>query len=92
LRTNPDRYLGIDGSDFRRAYYYYRIMQRNLAYLENHFKIFGAKYYARVLRGQDKNSDLFVDPQELISIPYKIENVPLTDHESLFNSFLVYLK
>src|SRR4051794_33615290 len=40
LKTNPDHYLGIDGSDNARAYFYYRALQRNFSYLHEHFRMF----------------------------------------------------
>jgi hypothetical protein len=92
LKHNPGEYLGIDGSDFRRAYLYYRTLQRNYNYLTDHFKLYGLKYYARVLRGRDKNDFLEIDPDELVNISSLIENKPLTNHKSLFNYFIFYLK
>lgn len=92
LQSNPEVYLGVDGSDFRRAYFYYRTLQRNYQYLTNFFSLYGIKYYARVLRGKDKNDILQVDPEELANMPYVIENKPLTNHKSLYNYFIFYLK
>jgi hypothetical protein len=92
LKANPDAFLGVDGSDFRRAYFYFRIIQRNYNYLHKYFKLFGVKYYIRVLRGKDKNDVLQIDPEELTYMPYSIEYKPLTKHTSLFNYFIFYLK
>ncbi len=91
LRSNPGVYIGIDGSDFRRAYLYFRIIQRNYDYLMEYFFMYGIKYWARVLRGGNKNEPMSVDTNELANIPYKIENQPLNNHKSLFNYFLFYL-
>ncbi len=91
LRENPEMYLEIDGSDFRRAYLYFRILQRNYDYLNEYFRLLGVKYYARVLRGKDKNDDLSIDPDELTSIPSHIDKGPLVNHKSLFNYFLFCL-
>lgn len=33
LQANKEAYVGIDGSDFRRAYLYYRALIRNYDYL-----------------------------------------------------------
>ncbi len=92
LQSNKGNYLDFDGSDFRRAYLYYRTIQRNFNYLSNIFKLVGIKYYARVIRGKDKNDLMTVDESELTFIPYLIENHPLTNHKSLFNYFTFYLK
>jgi hypothetical protein len=91
LRANPDLYIGIDGSDFRRAYLYFRTLQRNYHYLKQYFHIFGMKYYVRILRGQDKHDQMPIDPEELTSVPFVINNEPLTNHKSLYNYFIFYL-
>ncbi|SFD90940.1 hypothetical protein SAMN05518672_103806 [Chitinophaga sp. CF118] len=91
MKNNPGIYLGIDGSDFRRAYLYYRILQRNYDYLNDYFRIYGIKYYVRLLRGKDKNDSLNIDEQEVKSIPTSITKTPLTKHKSLFNCFLFSL-
>ncbi len=91
LETQPDKYIGVDGSDFRRAYLYYRTIQRNYDYLRDYFRLFGVKYYARILRGSDKNDNMTVDISELYSVPYKIEQQPLNNHKSLYNYFIMYL-
>ena len=72
LRANQEKYLGVDGSDFRRAYLYYRTMQRNYQYLTNYFRLYGVKYYVRVLRGKDKNDMMQIDPNEFYAVPYQI--------------------
>lgn len=92
LQANPGTYIGIDGSDFRRAYYYFRILQRNYTYLHQHFSIYGIKFYVRLIRGHDKNDFLKIDPKELIYLPYPIENKPLINHKSLYNYFFLYIK
>jgi hypothetical protein len=91
LKEHPDVYLGIDGSDFRRAYLYYRTLQRNYDYLNDYFSIQGIKYYIRVLRGKDKYDLLSIDTHEVMSIPYNVEKAPLVNHKSLFNYFVFSL-
>lgn len=91
LRANPGSFLGIGGSDFRRAYLYYRIIQKNFSYLEEFFRLAGAKFFIRVILGKNKySSDL--DSEELMYTSNVMEKVPLTKHKSLFNVFLLYLK
>jgi hypothetical protein len=92
LKANPKLYIGIDGSDFRRAYFYFRILQRNYTYLHQRFRIFGIKFYIRVIRGKDKNDQLGIDIKDLIHLPNEIENKPLTIHQSLYNYFFLYVK
>jgi hypothetical protein len=50
LSENGNHYLGIDGSDNFRAYYYWRFLQRNYDYLHQHFEMYGLKYYVRISR------------------------------------------
>ena len=50
LETNPVHYLGIDGSDNARAYFYDRALQRNFHYLDKHFRMYGVKYYVLISR------------------------------------------
>jgi hypothetical protein len=50
LSSNPGHYLGIDGSDNSRAYYYWRFLQRNFEYLNSYFEMSGLKYYVRISR------------------------------------------
>ena len=50
LNENPGHYLGIDGSDNSRAYYYWRFCQRNFDYLSQYFSMYGLKYYVRISR------------------------------------------
>ena len=92
LKSNPDKFIGINGSDFRRAYLYFRVMQRNLNYLSTYFELLGAKFFVRALRGMDKYAKLQIDSNELTYTPHSIDNMPLENHKSLYNYFLLYLK
>ena len=40
LKHNMNHYLGVDGSDNNRAYFYYRALIRNINYLNDRFNIF----------------------------------------------------
>jgi hypothetical protein len=92
LKANPFDYLAIDGSDFRRAYWYYRILQSNYEYFHKDLKIFGIKYFARVKRGKDKFASPEYDQEEVIVRRHPIENTPLIKHKSLFNVLIFYLR
>jgi len=60
LSEHPDHYIGIDGSDNNRAYYYWRFLQRNFDYLSKYFDIYGLKYYVRITRcGKQQYDDPF---------------------------------
>lgn len=92
LKSNGSgNFIGIDGSDFRRAYLYFRTLQRNYEYLSKYFRLLGLKYYARVLRGKDKYDHMSVDLEELTHVGFSIKNKPLRNHKSLFNYFIFYL-
>lgn len=65
LAKHPDAYLGIDGSDTRRAYMYYRCILNNFDYLNTHFSIYGVNYYLRIKReskGDFEQDDFFALP------------------------------
>jgi hypothetical protein len=44
------RYIGVDGSENLRAWYYWRTLQANFVYLAKYFDMFGLKYYVRISR------------------------------------------
>lgn len=92
LKSNPAEFIGINGSDIRRSYLYYRIILKNLSYLENYFKMIGAKFFVRVLRGWYKDSPPTIDSSELIYTPHTIEKMSFPNYESLYNYFLIYLR
>jgi len=50
LEENPTHSIGMDGSDNRRAYLYYHILQQNFDYLSQYFDFPGLKYYVRITR------------------------------------------
>lgn len=91
LTRHANARLGINGSDFRRTYLYFRILQHNYDYLTRYFHLIGIKYFVRLLQGADKNKGLNVDPDELLSVPCAIERGPLCEHKSLFNYFMFSL-
>jgi len=91
LNNNPEQYLGIDGSDNLRAYYYWRFLQRNFEYLNQFFEIFGLKYYVRITRfgkRQYQNpfdfEDVFVHPDRIV----KTNEWP----EQMYNYFIFKIK
>ena len=91
LTTNPGHYLGIDGSDNRRAYYYWRFLQRNYDYLADYFEIFGVKYYVRISRfGKTQYENPF-DFDDVFPYPdriYKTVQWP----KLMYNYFIFKLK
>lgn len=91
LTANPDRYLGVDGSENLRAWYYWRTLQSNFDYLSEHFDMYGLKYYVRISRFgkfQYENpfdfDDIHPFPERLI----KMEEWP----EQMYNYFIFRLK
>lgn len=59
LNNNPDKYLGIDGSNNARAYLYFRTIQNNYYILTQYFDIFGVNYYVRVLRKANDADEVY---------------------------------
>lgn len=91
LAVNPAHYVGIDGSDNFRAYYYWRFLQRNHTYLAQFFEIFGIKYYVRITRfGKQQYQNPF-DFGDLLAEPDRITK---TDDwpEHLYNYFIFKVK
>lgn len=91
LTLNPDHYLGIDGSDNLRAYYYWRFLQRNHDYLTNYFEIFGVKYYVRISRfGKTQYENPF-DFDDIFPYPDRIHK-SLHWPKLMYNYFIFKLK
>jgi hypothetical protein len=88
LTEHKDKYLGIDGSDTRRAYMYYRCIQNNFEYLSSLFTIYGVNYYLRILR--DGVTDY--DPEDLLAIPKTILKEEVISPTKLYNYFIFNLK
>lgn len=67
LSANKNAYLGIDGSNSARSYMYYRCIQNNFEYLNQFIKIFGVKYYVRILKGDD------FDWEDVLALPAALQ-------------------
>lgn len=88
LETNPTHYLGIDGSDNARAYFYYRALQRNFAYLDQHFRMYGVKYYIRISRfGKTQYENPF-DFEDIIPYPFRIQKDDKISQDHMYNYFI----
>ena len=84
LTQNPEKFLGIDGSNTARAYMYYRCIQNNFDYLNAYFVIYGVNYYLRMLRDgtQEYENDDF------LPIPKLIEKGEALKPSKLYNYFI----
>lgn len=92
LLRNPDHLLGIDGSNNVRAYLYYRFIQRNYAYLNNYFDVYGVKYFVRIARlGKTQYDDPF-DFEDICSDVQKLEKNMETNLKFMYNYFIFKLK
>lgn len=93
LTSNPDKYLGVDGSNNARAYMYFRIIQNNYALLSQYFEIYGVNYYVRILR-KTKDSDAShpVDTDDIEAIPRPILQGEKIRNDKMFNYFIFRLK
>jgi hypothetical protein len=67
LTQNPDKFLGIDGSNTARAYMYYRCIQNNFDYLAFYFAIYGVNYYMRILRDGSSDYPLLVTKEKKVN-------------------------
>lgn len=92
LKTNPDHYLGIDGSDNARAYFYYRAIQRNFSYLDRHFRMFGIKYFVRITRFGKTQYDNPFDFEDIMPYPFRIEKGAKISQDHMYNYFIFNLK
>ena len=92
LETNPGHYLGIDGSDNARAYFYYRALQRNFAYLDRHFRMYGVKYYVRISRFGKTQYDNPFDFEDIIPYPFRITKGAPVSQDHMYNYFIFNLK
>jgi hypothetical protein len=92
LKNNPDHYLGIDGSDNARAYFYYRALQRNFNYLDRHFRMFGIKYFVRITRFGKTQYDNPFDFEDVRPYPFRIEEGARISQDYMYNYFIFNLK
>lgn len=90
LTANPNQGIGIDGSDNSRAYYYWRIIQRNFEYLDEYFEIYGLKYYVRISRFGKQQ---YENPFDFEDIFTNIDRVFKTQHwpKMMYNYFVFKL-
>jgi hypothetical protein len=87
LTDHPDKRVGIDGSNYARAYMYYRCIQNNFDYLNTVFKIIGIKYYIRMLReGADGTCEL--DEEDIQVLPKELEANESMKPGKLYNYFI----
>ena len=57
LERNPSFFIGIDGSDDRRAYLYHRMFRYNSNSLQDTLGLTGVDWYVRLLRSGDVERD-----------------------------------
>lgn len=92
LKNNPGHYLGVDGSDNTRAYFYYRTLQRNYKILDKHFHIYGIKYFVRITRFGKKQYDNPFDFEDIMPVPTKIGKGDPVSQDNMYNYFIFTLK
>jgi uncharacterized protein DUF6934 len=92
LKSNPDHYLGIDGSDNARAYFYYRAIKRNFPYLDQHFRMFGVKYFVRISRFGKTQYDNPFDFEEIMPYPFRIAGQDEMSQDKMYNYFIFNLQ
>ena len=62
LERNPSLFIGIDGSDDRRAYLYHRMFRYNNNSFYDTLSLTGVDWYVRLLRSDDVERDLSGHP------------------------------
>ncbi|WP_276483338.1 DUF6934 family protein [Paraflavitalea pollutisoli] len=82
LTIHKGKFIGIDGSDTRRAYLYYRCIMNNFAYLETLFDIYRVNYYVRLYRDIEYKKDDF------IIVPKRITETDNISCQTLYNYFI----
>lgn len=87
----PGRYLGIDGSDNRRAYYYWRTLQHNYEFLNQFFELFGIKYYVRISRFGKQQFENPFDFEDILPYPDRIHKT-IEWPKTMYNYFIFKLK
>jgi hypothetical protein len=92
LKSNPEHYLGIDGSDNARAYFYYRAIKRNFSYLDQHFRMFGVKYFVRISRFGKTQYDNPFDFDEIMPYPFRIASQDRISQDKMYNYFIFNLQ
>jgi hypothetical protein len=92
LQHNRAHYLGVDGSDNNRAYFYYRAMMRNFEYLDRSFNMYGIKYFVRISRLGKTQYDNPFDFEEIKPELYKITRTHYISQHSMYNYFIFGLK
>lgn len=92
LKEYRDHYIGIDGSDNRRAYMYYKFLQRNYDYLTKYFDIFGVKYYVRITRLGKRQYDNPFNFEDIQPAPIEIVKGKVLDPNEMYNYFTFKLK
>jgi len=92
LEQNRDHYLGIDGSDNTRAYFYFRAMIRNFDYLDRYFNMYGIKYFVRISRFGRTQYDNPFDFEDIMSQAYKITADHRISQDYMYNYFIFNLR
>jgi len=91
LNKNPNKSLGIDGSNNARAYLYYRIIQNNYENLTDRFDIYGVKVYVRVLRNRKDDRDE-IDVDDIETVLTKISKGERIAPNKMYNLIVFNLK
>lgn len=92
LAENPDKFIGIDGSNNVRAFMYYKCINNNFDYLTSYFKLYGVNYYVRVLRkAKDDDMHYPIDANDLTAIPRSFVKNEFFTYNKLYNYFIFKL-
>jgi hypothetical protein len=92
LENNTNHFLGVDGSDNNRAYFYYRAMMRNFGYLDKIFNMYGVKYFVRISRLGKTQYDNPFDFEDIMPMLDKITSDNHISQFAMYNYFIFELK
>jgi hypothetical protein len=92
FKQNQNHFLGVDGSDNNRAYFYYRAMMRNFEYLNRRFDMDGIKYFVRISRFGKTQYDNPFDFDDIKPESYKITVDHQISQYTMYNYFIFGLK
>lgn len=92
LKRNPEKYLGIDGSNNARAYLYFRFLQRNFTYLDQFFEMYALKYYVRISRFGTNHYDNPFDFDDVIPMADRIRSGMAIRSNLMYNYFIFRTK
>jgi hypothetical protein len=89
LRFYPWHSIGVDGSGNSRAELYYRGWQRNFVYLSAYMKMYGIKFYVRIMRVGMVQYDNPFDFEDVQCKVFPVDQTGPPHGEVMYNYFVI---